>query len=53
MRLQQAAGAKPIEELYATMMAMLKGDRPRTRYVESVAGDIVGTLSRLQAALLE
>ena len=51
VRLQQAAGAKPIEELYSAMTAMLEQERPQTRYVDSVAGDINGTFARLQAAL--
>lgn len=50
-RLQRAAGARPIEELYREMVAMLQRERPGTRFVESVPGDITGTLTRLHTAI--
>ncbi len=51
VRLQQTPGARPIEELYVEMVAMLQHDRPKTRFVESVPGDIPGTLVRVQSAI--
>lgn len=50
-RLQQAAGARPIEELYREMLAMLHRDRPGTKFVESTPGDIKGTLARMRSAI--
>jgi predicted kinase len=50
-RLQQAPGARPIEELYGEMLAMLHRDRPGTRFVESIPGDIPGTLARVRSAI--
>ena len=44
--LQQAPGARPVEELYAGMMEML-ASYDDVRYVESVPGDIDGTYDRL------
>jgi predicted kinase len=44
VRLQQAAGAQPIEELYAALVEMLRG-RPATQFVESAPGDIAGTFA--------
>ena len=44
VRLQQTAGAQPIEELYAALIEMLRG-RPATRFVESAPGDIAGTFA--------
>jgi hypothetical protein len=51
VRLQQAPGARPIEDLYGEMIAMLQRDRPETRFVESVPGDIEGTLGRVRSAI--
>lgn len=51
MRLQQAPDAHSIEELYREMLAMLQHDRPGTRFVESIPGDIPGTLARVQSAI--
>jgi predicted kinase len=51
VRLQQAPDARPIDELYREMLAMLQHDRPGTRFVESIPGDIPGTLARMQAAI--
>jgi len=45
--LQGAAGAAPIEELYADMLAMLSGF-PEAIYVESVPGDVEGTFAALR-----
>lgn len=47
--LQLAAGASPIEDLYATMLAMVS-NRPGTVLVESIPGDIELSLKNLQAA---
>jgi predicted kinase len=51
VRLQQSAGARPIEELYSEMIGMLQHERPRTRFVESIPGDIEGTLGRVRSAI--
>lgn len=48
--LQQAPGARPIEELYVAMLEMT-ASRPGTRVVASVPGDIDGTLARVRAVL--
>ncbi len=45
--LQDSADAKPVEELYADMLSMLAGF-PEAIYVESVPGDIEGTLASLR-----
>ena len=47
MRLQQTAGARPIEELYAAMIDMLR-TRPSTQFVESIPEDIDGTLAAMR-----
>lgn len=52
VRLQQAAGALPIEELYAAMMAMLQ-ERPGTVFLQSIPGDIEGTFQRLRTAVAD
>ena len=44
--LQQAPGARPVEELYEGMMEML-ASYDDVRYVESVPGDIDGTFATL------
>ncbi|HET9659576.1 MAG TPA: AAA family ATPase [Thermomicrobiales bacterium] len=51
VQLQRAAGARPIEELYREMIAMLRQERPATRFVESVPGDILQTLISVRAAI--
>lgn len=48
--LQSAAEASPIEDLYATMLAMVS-NRPGTVLVESILGDIELSLKNLLAAL--
>lgn len=48
--LQEAPGAASIEEHYAGMLAMLAGF-PETRYIETVPGDVEGTLAALRAVL--
>ncbi len=50
VRLQQAAGAQPIEELYGVMLEMLH-ERPATLFVESVPGDVSGTFTALQQVI--
>lgn len=50
VRLQQAAGAQPIEELYIAMLTML-AERPATVFIESIPGDIPGTFAKLQTTL--
>lgn len=50
VRLQQAPGAQPIEELYAVMLNMLR-ERPATLFVDSVPGDISGTFTALQQVI--
>ncbi len=52
MRLQQAAGAQSIEQLYGAMLGMLH-ERPGTVFVDSAPGDIEGTLARVRRALGE
>ena len=47
--LQARPDAEPIEALYDSMLAMLAAF-PETRFVESVPGDIDGTLTALRAA---
>jgi predicted kinase len=51
VRLQQAVGARPVEELYEEMIAMLRRERRGTHFVESVPGDIPGTLARVRAVI--
>ncbi len=48
--LQQKEGARPIEDLYTAMLEMLC-QRPRTHFVESIPGDIEGTLGAMRAAI--
>ena len=48
--LQDAADATPVEELYADMLSMLAGF-PEALYVESVPGDVEGTLNALRQAV--
>ncbi|HEY3337552.1 MAG TPA: AAA family ATPase [Propionicimonas sp.] len=48
--LQDLAGAAPIGELYADMLAMLAGF-PETVQVESVPGEVEATLAALRAVL--
>jgi len=48
--LQEAPGARPIEERYDAMMEMLR-ERPNTRFVESIPGDIEGTCAAVRAAI--
>lgn len=48
--LQAAADAEPVDVLYAGMLTMLAGF-PETRYVESIPGDIPGTLTAMRATL--
>jgi predicted kinase len=52
VRLQQAAGAQSIEQLYVAMLEMLR-ERPGTVFVESAPGDIEGTLAGVRRALGE
>ncbi len=49
VHLQDAPGAAPVEDLYADMLAMLAAF-PGARYVESVPGEVVATLSALREA---
>jgi predicted kinase len=51
VRLQQASGAQPIEQLYMSMMEMLQG-RPATIFIESIPGDIVGTFAAVSQAVI-
>jgi predicted kinase len=53
VRLQQAAGSRSIEELYEEMIAMLQQERPGTRFVRSILGDIPGTLHLVRIAIEE
>jgi len=48
--LQSAAGARSVAELYEAMMQMVSA-RPHVRRVESVPGDIDGSLERLIAVV--
>ena len=48
--LQDAPDATPVEELYADMLSMLAGF-PEALYVESVPGDVEGTLNALRQAV--
>jgi predicted kinase len=48
--LQDAPGAEPVDVLYAAMMDMLAAF-PEARYVETVAGDVHGTLATVREAL--
>lgn len=48
--LQQVPGAKPIEELYDAMIEMLR-ERPNTRFVNSIPGDIEGTCAAVRTAI--
>ena len=50
LHLQDVPGAAQVEVLYAEMLAMLAGF-PETLYVESVRGDVDGTLSALREVL--
>ena len=50
--LQQAPGARPVEELYEGMMTLL-ASYDDVRYVESVPGDIDGTYEELCRRLAE
>lgn len=53
VQLQQAAEARPIEELYRDMIAMLQQERPATRFVESIPGDVLQTLISVRSAIRE
>jgi predicted kinase len=46
--LQSLASAEPVAQLYTAMLAMLTGF-PETRFVETVGGDVEGTLARVRA----
>lgn len=50
LRLQQAAGAQPIENLYTAMIEMLES-RPETVFVESIPGDIEATFAAVLSAI--
>jgi predicted kinase len=50
VRLQQSPGSRPIETLYASMFAVV-ADRPNTKLVESIPGDIAATFALLKEAL--
>lgn len=50
--LQQASGARSIEELYSDMLAMLR-ERPKTRFVESIPGEIEQTFAAIQTAIAQ
>jgi predicted kinase len=52
MQLQQAPGARSIEELYGAMIDLLH-DRPGTVFVGSIPGDIEGTFVILKRAVFE
>jgi len=49
VQLQAAPGAAPVEDLYTDMLEMLAAF-PGTRYVESVPGEVLATLSALREA---
>lgn len=48
--LQEMSGARPIDQLYNTMLDMVK-DRPATMLVESIPGDVEKSLDNLKSAI--
>jgi predicted kinase len=50
LELQRAPGADPVSSMYSDMLE-LGATRPNTIYIESIRGDIDGTLARLRDAV--